>query len=244
MASARAPRVSVVVPCYNRAAYLAVLLRSLTWSVVPPEEFEVVVVDDGSVDHVELVVAGWRRRGLDVRLCRIREHGAPRNNARARNVGTHEARYPLIVQTDPDIVFASDVLRVVGDTVAPGLFASPAHYYPLTREATLAVALGASGPSPEADAYLAHARGRPDQTRSPDGVGGLHGAFACRRDDLLAAGGYDESFEHWGWEDRELLVTLADAGVRPAGCPAYIIPCRSRSQGGVRSATRPTEPAR
>jgi cellulose synthase/poly-beta-1,6-N-acetylglucosamine synthase-like glycosyltransferase len=78
-------RISVVVPCYNRAAYLQVLLQSMTWSAVPPSEFEVVVVNDGGVDHVELVAETWRRRGLDVRVLSLRAGGPPETLACARH---------------------------------------------------------------------------------------------------------------------------------------------------------------
>jgi GT2 family glycosyltransferase len=207
-------RISIVVPCYNRAAYLNVLLQSLTWSVVPPSEFEIIVVNDGGVDHVELVAEAWRRRGLDVHVLPLRAGGAPRNNASARNAGVRMARYPIVLQTDPDIVFASDVLQRVRETLEPRTFCSCSGYYPLTREATLDLAFGAEGAESSARAYLERAVGRPNQVLSPDGVGGLHGAFACAKSDLQRVGGYDESFSHWGWEDRELLVTLAhDAGL-------------------------------
>jgi GT2 family glycosyltransferase len=201
-------RISIVVPCHNRAAYLDVFLRSLTWSAVPPTEFEVIVVDDGGADHVDMVADVWRTRGLDVRVLHLRRGGAPRNNAVARNAGIREARHPIVLQTDPDIVFVSDVLRQVRECLVPGAFCSCSGYYPLTREATLALAFGADGPSTYAGAYLARADGRPNQVLSPDGVGGLHGAFACAKADVERVGGYDESFEYWGWEDRELLVTL------------------------------------
>lgn len=207
-------RISLVVPCYNRAAYVNVLLQSLTWSAVPPSEFEVIVVNDGGVDHVGLVAENWRRRGLDVQVLQLRESGEPRNNAVARNAGTRAARYPIVVQTDPDIVFVTDVLDRVRGTLEPGIFCSASGYYPLTREATLDVAFGVGGPSADPAAYLARAAGRPNQALSPDGVGGLHGAFACAKADLERVEGYDESFAYWGWEDRELLVTLAhDAGL-------------------------------
>lgn len=208
-----ARRISVVVPCYNRAAYLEVLLTSLTWSAVPPSDFEVIVVNDGGVDHVGTVAHSWVQRGLDIRLLQLRTQGLPRNNARARNAGLREARHPIVIQTDPDIVFTSDVLQRARDTLAPGCFYSVSGYYPLTQEATLELAFGNDGPCTSAAAYLACAEGRPNQVLSPDGVGGLHGAFACAAADLIHAGGYDESFEHWGWEDRELLVTLAHLGL-------------------------------
>lgn len=207
-------RISIVVPCYNRAAYLDTFLESLTWSTVRSADFEVIVVNDGGADHVELVAETWRRSGLDVQVHRIRAASGPRNNASARNEGLRQARFPIVLQTDPDIVFVSDVLANVQEYLRRGTFCSCSAYYPLTREATLDLMRGVGGPSRSPAAYLERARGRPDQVQSPDGVGGLHGAFACAKSDLARVGGYDESFEYWGWEDRELLVTLAsDAGL-------------------------------
>jgi glycosyltransferase involved in cell wall biosynthesis len=201
-------RCSVVVPCYNRSSYLDRLLRSLTWSVVPPSEFEVVVVNDGGGDDVQLVAEAWRRRGLDVRCFDLRPPGPPRNNAKARNAGWRAARHPLIIHTDPEIVFTTDVLLHYRRAIGPGRFCSCGGFYQLTRDSTQELmAAEEHGPLAPA-AYLAHAAGRPNQVVSPDGVGALHGAFGIRRDDLETAGGYDESFGEWGWEDRELLVTL------------------------------------
>ncbi len=209
----RERRLSLVVPSYNRAPYLQQLLTSLTWSSVPPSEFEVVVVNDGGTDDLPGVVDHWRRRGLDVRLVTLRTGGAPRNNARARNAGLAVVRYPIVVQTDPDIVFLDDVLAAVRDGVDGRSLCSCDGYFPLTREDT-ETRVFQPGAVITADALRAVAAGRPNQVHSPDGVGGLHGAFACATQVLRDLGGYDESFEHWGWEDRELLVTAASRGFR------------------------------
>jgi hypothetical protein len=201
-------RCSVVVPCYNRAAHLDRLLGSLTWSAVSPREFEVVVVNDGGSDQVQSVAGSWRARGLDVTCLDLRPPGPPRNNAKARNAGWKAARYPLIIQTDPEIVFVTDVLHHYRCAIRPGRFCSCGAFHQLTRESSLVLDAAGAPEGVGAEAYLAQAAGRPNQVHSPDGVGALHGAFGVRRDDLAAAGGYDESFGEWGWEDRELLVTL------------------------------------
>lgn len=214
----RERRLSLVVPSYNRALYLQQLLTSLTWSSVAPGEFEVVVVNDGGTDDLPGVVDHWRRRGLDVRLVTLRTGGAPRNNARARNAGLAVARYPIVVQTDPDIVFLDDVLAAVRDGVDGRSLCSCDGYFPLTREDTEARVFQ-PGVVIAAEALRAAAAGRPNQVQSPDGVGGLHGAFACATQVLRDLGGYDESFEHWGWEDRELLVTAASRGFRRRTLP-------------------------
>lgn len=216
-------RISVVVPSYNRAPYLDVLLRSLTWSTVSPEDVEVVVVNDGGSDDLPGVVDTWRRAGLHVRLVTLRTSGPPRNNARARNAGLAVARYPIVVQTDPDIVFVDDVLAAVRTSVDDQSICSCDGYYPLTRDATERLVFRAGAPSVTADSLRWAAAGRPNQVRSPDGVGGLHGSFACATQVLRDLGGYDESFEYWGWEDRELLVTAAARGLRRRILPGTLV---------------------
>lgn len=212
-------RISIVVPSYNRGRYLDVLLTSLTWSAVRPDGFEVIVVNDGGTDDLTGVAERWRGRGLDVRLLTLRVGGLPRNNARARNLGLAEARYPLVIQTDPDIVFVDDILQAVQTRVTPDALYSCDGYFPLTEADTHALAL-AAGAAPARHALRRAALGRPNQVDSPDGVGGLHGAFACATDVVRGLGGYDESFEYWGWEDRELLVTAAASGLPRQRMPA------------------------
>lgn len=52
----RFPRVSVIVPCYNAAAYLPAALASLL--AQRPEVWEVIVIDDGSSDDSAAIAAG------------------------------------------------------------------------------------------------------------------------------------------------------------------------------------------
>ena len=89
------PPVSVVIPAYNRAATIGAAIESVlrqTW-----EDFELVVVDDGSTDGT-LEAA---RRIADPRL---RVIAAPHNMgaAGARNLGVAEARGTWIAFQDSD----------------------------------------------------------------------------------------------------------------------------------------------
>ncbi|BCS31611.1 hypothetical protein TBR22_A08130 [Luteitalea sp. TBR-22] len=203
--------VSIVVPSYNRGSYLDVWMRAVaSWR---PFAFpvEVLVTDDGGADHCEAVCDWWRARGLDVRYLRVRPPGAPRNNAVARNAGIRLARWPLLLQSDPDIVFVTDVISACVAAWRPGVFCSVSRYQPLTRSAWYELR-GRTAEATVAD-YRAAAHARQNMVHSPDGVHGLHGAFLCETAVLRHLRGYDERFTHWGWEDSDLLGRLRRLGL-------------------------------
>ena len=98
---------SVVVPTRNRAPRLRELLGSLAAQTLAGEQFEVVVVDDGSTDDTDAVLAEASGR-LSLRTVRPGETG---NAARARNAGWRAAAAPVVAFTDDDCVAAPEWLR-------------------------------------------------------------------------------------------------------------------------------------
>jgi glycosyltransferase involved in cell wall biosynthesis len=90
-----APRVSVILPTRNRAAVLPRAVRSVLDQTFA--ELELIVVDDGSSDDTESVIAEI----ADPRLVYVRldEH---RGAAAARNAGIKRARGELIAFQDSD----------------------------------------------------------------------------------------------------------------------------------------------
>ena len=198
----------MIVPCYNRACHLDRLLESLGWSTVPHDQYEVIVCDDGGADETEQTTDEWRRRGVDVRYHRVRQASSPRNNAAARNVGLALARYPIVLNTDSDSVFVSDVLDVMQRVLSGDEFCSCGSYRTLTRDATRELDAICRDRLLSKDDYLQRVAGRSNQVRSPDEVHALHGAFVCWRDHLIEIGGYDERFTEWGWEDLDILTRL------------------------------------
>ncbi len=90
----------MVVSTRDRAGSLERLLESLRRQNLGPDDFEVVVVNNGSLDHTESVLEAERNRGeLQLRALTLPRSGGP---AVGRNAGWKAAGGPLVVFTDDD----------------------------------------------------------------------------------------------------------------------------------------------
>lgn len=90
------PDLSVVVPVYNRAAYIRAAIESLTAQVGAPS-FEILVVDDGSTDD-----SVARVKAIDDARIRVLETHANQGIAAARNRGIAAARGRYVAFLDSD----------------------------------------------------------------------------------------------------------------------------------------------
>ena len=93
------PRISVVIPTFNCADLLEMALDALCRQTLTPNEFEVVVVDDGSADHTDRVVAGFAER-LPVHYARQANAGI----SAAKNHGLSLSRALIVLFLDDDDV--------------------------------------------------------------------------------------------------------------------------------------------
>jgi glycosyltransferase involved in cell wall biosynthesis len=93
--SMTSPEVSVIIPVRNGARSIGALLESLEAQTLPAEQFEVIVVDNGSSDATSEVAAGTGARVVQEPIA---------NRSRARNRGAAAARSRLYAFTDADCV--------------------------------------------------------------------------------------------------------------------------------------------
>lgn len=91
------PAISVVICTHNRAAWLSRSIESVLQQDMGPDEFEVIVVDNGSTDTTQSVVA---RYGDRVRYMYEPAIGL----SHARNTGWHFARAEVVALLDDDAV--------------------------------------------------------------------------------------------------------------------------------------------
>ena len=104
------PTVSVVIPTYNRADVLPRAIESVFEQTF--QDFEIVVVDDGSTDDTETVVASYD----DERLTYIRQPNQGANAARNRGIERARGSYVSFLDSDDELL-PSHLARIV-DTVS------------------------------------------------------------------------------------------------------------------------------
>ncbi|MBD2304823.1 glycosyltransferase family 2 protein [Chroococcidiopsis sp. FACHB-1243] len=98
------PKVSVVIPAYNVRSYIKDALTSLERQSL--QEFEVLVVDDGSTDDTAEIVKPFCQRDCRFQLLQKQNGGL----SSARNYGVRHARTDYIALLDADDVYKPDKL--------------------------------------------------------------------------------------------------------------------------------------
>src|SRR5438552_2642197 len=164
------PTVSVVIPTYERRHYVARAVASVLAQTY--QDFEVLVVDDGSTDGTAQAL-----EGLDLRL---RYHWQEnRGVSGARNAGSRLARGEIVAFLDSDDRWLPDHLAVVTEVFArnPGVV--------LVSTCPRFQIAGRERP---ADAKVFDAL----PLTLTENVVGYQSGVAVRRADLLAVGGFDE----------------------------------------------------
>ncbi|MEB3293952.1 MAG: glycosyltransferase [Synechococcales bacterium] len=98
------PRISVIVPAYNVSGYLADALTSLEHQTF--QDFEVLIVDDGSTDETAAIARSFSQRDTRFRLLQKPNGGL----SSARNFGIAQAQGEYIALLDGDDAYGVDKL--------------------------------------------------------------------------------------------------------------------------------------
>ena len=105
-------KISVIICTYNRAAYLTDALDSLYRQTLPKQHFEVIVANNNSTDHTEMLCKQYTETHPDLQFIYLneKEQGA----SFARNAGAALAGAPLLCFMDDDAIANDDYLsRIV-----------------------------------------------------------------------------------------------------------------------------------
>lgn len=104
------PKVSIIVPVYNKEATLARSLESVLRQSL--QDFEVIIVDDGSPDNAGAIADEYAHR--DARITVI--HQENRGAAEARKTGQRAARGAYRMHLDSDDTLPDDALEILYNT--------------------------------------------------------------------------------------------------------------------------------
>jgi glycosyltransferase involved in cell wall biosynthesis len=192
------PLLSVIVPAHNAAGLLPRSLGALRNSDLPREQWELIVVDDGSSDETSLIAARYADTVVTL-------PGRPHGPAYARNRGFEVCRGDVVVFLDSDVVAHADTLSQ---------FATLFREHP-----ELGAAFGSYDTKPPARGLMSQYRNLIHHYVHQRNAGDVEtfwaGAGAIRREVFAEAGMYDEW--HYGRpqiEDIELGARIRGLGKR------------------------------
>jgi glycosyltransferase involved in cell wall biosynthesis len=101
------PRISVVIPTYNRAYCISKAIQSIQNQTFP--RWELLIVDDGSTDDTEKIVGSFSINDPRIRYVQQANSGA----STARNYGVQESKGEIIVYVDSDDEVLPEFLETI-----------------------------------------------------------------------------------------------------------------------------------
>ncbi len=200
--------VSVIIPTHTRTVSLKNCLEALAASDFPPDDFEVIVVDDGSPDPVAPQLQELSRI-LKLVLLRQENEGA----GAARNLGARHARGPFLAFTDDDCLPEAGWLRAIHVRLAAGSRcalggetknAAPDNVYARVSHLLSHKAYGRYEADPSAILFL------------------TSNNFAMAQQWFEQEGGFHEGLRP-AYEDRELSDRLVRSGYRLVYAPDAVV---------------------
>ncbi|NJL61000.1 MAG: glycosyltransferase [Methylacidiphilales bacterium] len=200
---------SVVIPTYNRKPILEKCLKALEMQEISAsttiQDYEVVVVDDGSTDGTLQWLEECKNEFPHVQVFE-QNHQGP---SAARNLGVLQAKGDTIIFIDSDLVVTKVFLQSHADALVDGKNKLGSDKF-FTYGAVINTA---NFENPTSEPYKIT-----DFSRAFFATGNV----AIAKHWLVEAGLFDTEFQLYGWEDLELGVRLKNLGLVLIKCPQAV----------------------
>lgn len=108
-ASISSDKVSVIIPARNEEANIGRCLDSLLQQSLPSNQFEIIVVDDGSADDTAAIVKTYSDKGI--RLLQLSDEVGGKKAALSKGISA--ATHSIIVTTDADCTYPKNWLNTL-----------------------------------------------------------------------------------------------------------------------------------
>jgi glycosyltransferase involved in cell wall biosynthesis len=177
-----------VIPTRNRADLLKLTLQAIARQDLEKSEYEVIVCNDGGTEDLTSAFELLHTGGVNFQVLNL----PPRGPASARNSGIVASKSDIVTFVDSDVIPNECLIRRLVEDLEEDKDA-------VGTEACLTPIGEETGPLWDA----------PSSTSG----GGYHtAAISYRRADLLAVGGFDETFKLAACEDVEIAARLLERG--------------------------------
>jgi len=186
-------RISVIVPTYNSQETISNCLQALEQQTLSRDIYEIIVVDDGSIDNTRKLVKSFQ----NVQLIE-NGHGGP---SVARNLGAKAASGELVVFTDSDCTPTSNWLEEITGPFQDSNLIGVKGVYRSNQKSIVARFV---------QLEYQNKYQRMVRNQFVDFIDTFSAAY--RREIFLKNGGFDSSFTVASVEDQELSFRLAQKG--------------------------------
>ncbi len=182
-------KLSIIIPTFNRRDVLFYCLKSLSNQSFPGNNFEVLIIDDGSTEDIPSLIREFNQ-SLFIRYFRQDKKG----QASAENLGIKYASGEIVLFLDNDMISTPGLVeehfkfhQKYKNYIIRGSYANTSDYI-----------------NPEAAS----------EGRFYSSAFFINGNVSMTKELLFKAGMFDEDFSGYGWLDLELGVRLKKIGAR------------------------------
>jgi len=189
-------KVSVVIATYNRRDILERSLEYLFRQDYPKDQYEIIVVDDGSSDGTQKMV---EEKNPSCGL-KYLKHKERRGQSKAKNLGINHAQGKVIIFIDDDVLCPPQFIK---------------EHMRCHKKYHNVIVDGPAINTNRIDNLFNDKKRRLLAFLDFLGASFITSNTSCKKDSLIKAGRFDEEFgRKFGWQDRELGFRLRKMGIK------------------------------